>query len=82
GDGDDELIVGSPTAIGATGAAAGAVTVLGGPGGVLTFLSSGCEPEQFGNSVVAGDFDLDGVPDLAVGAYRARNAGDITGRVE
>ena len=78
-DGYDDLIMGAPDATVHGTAGAGAVTVVpGSPAGLVpadqvrwTVQRAGGQTEgepRFGQAIVAGDFDGDGVEDLAVGA--------------
>ena len=72
-DGILDLAVGAPAEDVGTDDAAGAVNVLNGSGGGLTGgpLFTQVNPEagdEFGSALAAGDFDGDGVFDLAVGA--------------
>jgi len=88
GDGVFDLAVGAPGETVGTDVAAGAVNVLMGSSGGLTggplFTQVNPEPgDQFGAALAAGDFDDDGVFDLAVGAPgedigAAGNAGAVT----
>jgi hypothetical protein len=88
GDGIFDLAVGAPGETVGTDFAAGAVNVLMGSAGGLTggplFTQSNAEAgDQFGAALAAGDFDDDGVFDLAVGAPgedigATGNAGAVT----
>jgi hypothetical protein len=88
GDGIFDLAVGAPGEAVGSDVAAGAVNVLMGSSGGLTggplFTQSNPEPgDQFGAALAAGDFDDDGVFDLAVGAPgedigATGNAGAVT----
>jgi D-alanyl-D-alanine carboxypeptidase len=93
GDGFDDLAIGSPTETLSGLASAGGVTVVYGSKWGLThvgathrsaavvggFLDAGAE---FGRALVAGDFDGDGIDDLAIGAPGEDISGTIrAGRV-
>jgi hypothetical protein len=88
GDGIVDLAVGAPGETVGTDVAAGAVNVLMGSSGGLTggplFIQSNPEVgDQFGAALAAGDFDDDGIFDLAVGAPgedvgATGNAGAVT----
>jgi hypothetical protein len=88
GDGIFDLAVGAPGEAVGSAAAAGAVNVLMGSSGGLTggplFTQSNAEAgDQYGAALAAGDFDDDGVFDLAVGAPgedigATGNAGAVT----
>jgi hypothetical protein len=100
GDGYDDLAVGAPDYDGAGGAQpdSGLVAIVYGSGSGLSpagahffwedIVGSGgtSEPgDKFGSSLAAGDFDGDGVDDLAIGAVRegfsdCLNAGAVTVR--
>jgi hypothetical protein len=79
GDGDTDLAIGAPGDRVGKRRGAGAVVVVGGdptglvPGGALRFSQAGSIPgppergDRFGFALRAGDFDGDGVDDLAVG---------------
>ncbi|MEZ4318687.1 MAG: integrin alpha [Myxococcota bacterium] len=74
GDGEPDLIVGSP----GRSRSSGSVTVFEGPvAGVLDATTAWARwtgpaiGDGFGTSVITGDFDGDGVTDLAVGAPRS-----------
>jgi len=88
GDGILDLAVGAPGETVGAAVAAGAVNVLMGSSGGLTggplFTQSNAEAgDQFGAALAAGDFDDDGIFDLAVGAPgedigATGNAGAVT----
>src|SRR5829696_7009364 len=88
GDGILDLAVGAPGETVGAAVAAGAVNVLMGSRGGLTggplFTQSNAEAgDQFGAALAAGDFDDDGIFDLAVGAPgedigATGNAGAVT----
>ena len=72
-DGIFDLAVGAPGEAVGTAVAAGAVNVLNGSSGGLTggplFTQSNAEAgDRFGAALAAGDFDDDGIFDLAIGA--------------
>ncbi len=77
GDGIGDLIAGGP------GGVPGVARVLSGTdGSEIHELRIGLAADSFGYSVSgAGDVDLDGVPDLAIGAPREDTAGIDAGRV-
>jgi hypothetical protein len=96
GDGDDELVIATPSESLGTIQDAGAVTVLdGSPSGVVTvgaqlwtqgtagLSGMGETGDRFGESWTSGDFDEDGYDDLAIGipADNLRGAIDA-GRVQ
>lgn len=77
GDGVSELAAGEPTFAGGTGRV---VLRSAATGAVWLELPSPAPSAEFGKAVVgAGDFDLDGVPDLVVGAPAADVAGPNEG---
>jgi hypothetical protein len=88
GDGIFDLAVGAPGETVGAAVAAGAVNVLMGSSGGLTggplYLQGNAEAgDQFGAALAAGDFDDDGIFDLAVGAPgedigATGNAGAVT----
>jgi hypothetical protein len=73
GDGFFDLAVGAPGEDVGTATGAGAISVLRGSSGGLTggelFIQANAEDgDEFGSALAAGDFDGDGIFDLAVGA--------------
>ena len=78
----DELVVGAPQRVHLGQALAGGVFVHDHAGGPPLVLDPPVlEPARFGTSVVVGDFDGDGVDDLAVGAVHADVNGSKAGKV-
>jgi len=77
GDGVPDQVVGAPQAD-PQGDLSGRAYVVSGADGTFLFTSDGDAPaDAFGYSVAgAGDVDVDGVPDLVVGAFRS-DAGGI-----
>ncbi len=76
GDGVTDLLAGAPRSD-AGGAESGDVRLLSGASGALLWAVAGFSGEQFGASVAGvGDVDLDGIPDVVVGAPRA----DVPGK--
>ncbi|HEX5010646.1 MAG TPA: integrin alpha [Planctomycetota bacterium] len=80
GDGVPDQVVGAPQADPA-GDLSGRAYVVSGANGAFLFTFDGLAPaDAFGYSVAgAGDVDVDGVPDLVVGAYRSDPAGPGSG---
>jgi len=80
----DELAVGAPALTLGGNRNAGAVFVQGMEnfgGTSLVLLHPSFEPTRFGNSLVGGDFNDDGIDDLAVGAPLADVGGLVAGQV-
>jgi len=84
-DGTDDLLIGAHYATSTTGdAIAGVARVFSGATGAVIWAFEGDAPgDQLGHAVAAaGDVDQDGVPDLAMGAYRHNiAAGSYAGRI-
>lgn len=86
GDAADELIVGAPHEDVAGVANVGAAYLIGyGPSGAIPvrLASPALDPGSFGSSVVGGDFNGDGLGDVAIGARLAAHgsSGEVAGRV-
>lgn len=83
-DGSPDLIAGAPFATNTAGDFfAGVARVCSGATGSTIWTFEGAAAgDQLGHAVgVAGDVDLDGIPDLVVGAYRNDAAGSDAGNV-
>ncbi|MEM4730065.1 MAG: FG-GAP-like repeat-containing protein, partial [Thermoplasmata archaeon] len=81
-DGKPDLAIGSPLASPGGKGMVGAVYIFTGPEGGPWLVIQGDQPSgNFSASLAAGDFNGDGVADLAVGAPAMKNEGTETGAV-
>lgn len=79
-DGRADILIGAPMEDGVVGFDSGFVRLLRGGSATLIRRFEGASPfEEFGRTVVGGDFDNDGRGDLAVGAWHADQAGTDAG---